>query len=223
MKTKQPDITRTKILTAAFQEIHRCGFQAASINNILADTGLTKGALYHHFPNKHALGLAVIDEVIREQLENDICLPLENSNNAIDTLLQVLQQLIIKFDEEQTKLGCPFNNLMQEMSPLDETFRIHLTSILMRLQRVIATSLSSAKQCGQLKHDVNPDAIAMFVVATYTGCVGTAKSLQSVKTFQTSIQQLMEYVRSLKCSVQTEHLYGQIFNYPSRVPVPLHL
>ena len=67
MQTKQPDQTRDKILHSAFCEIHRQGFQAASIANILQDTGLTKGALYHHFPTKQALGLAVIDEVIRRR------------------------------------------------------------------------------------------------------------------------------------------------------------
>ena len=35
--------TRDKILSAAYGEIHRSGFQAASIANILADTKLTKG------------------------------------------------------------------------------------------------------------------------------------------------------------------------------------
>jgi len=58
----EPD-TRSKILFAAYKEIHLHGFQAASLNNILAHTGVTKGALYHHFPNKTELGYAVIDEV----------------------------------------------------------------------------------------------------------------------------------------------------------------
>lgn len=47
----------------------RHGFQAASLNNILAKTGLTKGALYHHFPDKDRLGYAVIEEVIRDSLD----------------------------------------------------------------------------------------------------------------------------------------------------------
>ena len=68
MTAKQPDITRDRILDAAFQEIHKYGFQAASLSNILDRTGLTKGALYHHFPDKDRLGHAVIEEVIREAL-----------------------------------------------------------------------------------------------------------------------------------------------------------
>ena len=51
----EPD-TRGKILNAAYREIHTNGFQSASLNNILARTGLAKGALYHHFPNKTELG-----------------------------------------------------------------------------------------------------------------------------------------------------------------------
>ena len=65
MDSGQLDQARDKILNAAYGEIHRSGFQAASIANILADTKLTKGALYHYFPAKRVLGLAVIDEVIQ--------------------------------------------------------------------------------------------------------------------------------------------------------------
>ena len=52
---KQPDITRDKIVDAAYQEIYRQGFQAASLSNILAKTGLTKGALT--FRTRTTLGL----------------------------------------------------------------------------------------------------------------------------------------------------------------------
>jgi AcrR family transcriptional regulator len=52
--------TRDKLLKAAFEEIYRRGFQAASLDTILAKAGVTKGALYHHFPDKGALGYAVV-------------------------------------------------------------------------------------------------------------------------------------------------------------------
>ena len=58
--------TRQEILESAFQEIHRNGFQAASLTSILERTGVTKGALYHHFPNKQALGYAVLEEVVKD-------------------------------------------------------------------------------------------------------------------------------------------------------------
>ena len=49
---------------AAKLEMYRSGFRSASLDAILSDTGVTKGALYHHFPNKTALGYAVVDEIV---------------------------------------------------------------------------------------------------------------------------------------------------------------
>ena len=37
---------------------------------------VTKGALYHHFPNKQALGYAVVDEYIRWLIYDDFLRPL---------------------------------------------------------------------------------------------------------------------------------------------------
>ena len=64
-RAREPDITRDKLLKAAFEEIYRRGFQAASLDTILAKAGVSKGALYHHFPDKASLGYAVVDEVVK--------------------------------------------------------------------------------------------------------------------------------------------------------------
>ena len=64
-RSRDPDVTRNKLLQAAFEEIYRRGFQAASLDTILIKAGVTKGALYHHFPDKAALGYAVVDEVVK--------------------------------------------------------------------------------------------------------------------------------------------------------------
>ena len=59
--TEQELDTRQVILEAAYEEIHVRGFQAASLSKILSSTNVTKGALYHYFPTKLALGYAVVD------------------------------------------------------------------------------------------------------------------------------------------------------------------
>src|SRR5688572_25732929 len=64
-RSREPAVTRDKLLKAAFEEIYRRGFQAASLDAILAKAGVTKGALYHHFPDKASLGYAVVDEVVK--------------------------------------------------------------------------------------------------------------------------------------------------------------
>ena len=121
--------TRAKILFAAYKEIHINGFQAASLNTILAHTGVSKGALYHHFPNKTELGYAVIDEVIADRIERSFIEPLKNAEDPIQSLIDLIQQAGSSFTLKDIQLGCPLGNLAQEMAPIDEGFRTRLNRI----------------------------------------------------------------------------------------------
>ena len=198
MTAKQPDITRDRILDAAFQEIHKHGFQAASLNNILAKTGLTKGALYHHFPDKNRLGHAVIEEVIRESLETMVFAPLRATNDPIATLRTVIQHKAERTTSETVVLGCPLNNLMQEMSPLDADFKRRLMEILKTWQDAVTDALKRGQKAGQVRKDVDCRAAALFIVSAFEGCIGVAKNLQSVKEFRLCMTQLVDYVEGLQ-------------------------
>jgi AcrR family transcriptional regulator len=90
---RNPDLTRQRILDAAFMEIYRNGFQGMRLDDVLAVTGLTKGALYHHFPNKRALGYAVVDEVILPMIEAMWLQPLKNAADPLQGLITVVEQL----------------------------------------------------------------------------------------------------------------------------------
>lgn len=194
---KQPDITRETILDAAFQEIYRHGFQAASLNNILARTGLTKGALYHHFPTKDALGFAVIDEVVREGLDAMVFAPLRESATPYATLLEIVRRKAERADSESVMLGCPLNNLMQEMSPLDNAFKKRLNAVLKSWQDAVSEALHRGQKQGEVRRDVDCRAAALFIVSAWEGCVGVAKNQQSVKDFRMCMKQLEDYVLGL--------------------------
>jgi TetR/AcrR family transcriptional regulator, transcriptional repressor for nem operon len=197
MPTKRTDLTREKLLSAAFCEIHRHGFQAASIANILQDTGLTKGALYHHFPNKRDLGLAVIDEIIRDKLDGMIFRRIYESPEPVLALLQVISDIGNRRDPAFVELGCPLNNLMQEMSPLDHEFKQRLNGVLGTFGRVVEDALLGGQKAGVLRADIDCRAAALFIVSAWEGCVGVAKSLQSMESFSICMNQLHAYVRGL--------------------------
>lgn len=195
--TRDPDGTREAILDAAFQEMHRYGFQAASISNILAKTGLTKGALYHHFPTKGDLGIAVIEEVVREGLDAMVFEPLRESGDPFATLVEIVRRKGQKAEDESVRLGCPLNNLMQEMSPIDSNFRRHLNEVLAVWQDSVADALDRAKDQGKIRKDVDCRATALFIVSSWEGCVGVAKNLQSVEDFRSCMMHLENYISSL--------------------------
>jgi len=50
---------------AAVQIFSRTGYEAASVSDICASAGVSKGAFYHHFPSKQQLFLAIIDDWLK--------------------------------------------------------------------------------------------------------------------------------------------------------------
>ena len=189
--------TRGRLLEAAYAEFHEQGFKSARLSRILVRAGVTKGALYHHFPDKRALGVAVIDEAIGARIEAMWLTPLTLSKDAITGLLEVVGSRIASLDEEAVRLGCPLNNLISEMSAVDATFQKHLQHILMRWQNQLVARLVTTRATGALRDDVDCEAAALFILSSWEGCWGIAKNMRSVKAFRACGQELLRYIGSL--------------------------
>jgi AcrR family transcriptional regulator len=197
-RTREPDVTRGKLLTAAFEEIHRHGFQAASLDRILAGAGVTKGALYHHFPDKAALGYAVVEEVVKGPVLEVYLRALEDSADPLTALQDVLRRRADDFAAGGVELGCPLNNLAQEMSPLDETFRLRVAEALDAWTAGYARALERAKALGVVRRDVNPAQVAAFIVAAVEGSFGLAKNARSVATLRSNLDTLVSFLDTLR-------------------------
>lgn len=63
---KHPDIRRAELLDRAAALFLRHGFDNVSLNDIIADAGISKGAFYHWFPSKDALIAALAERSARE-------------------------------------------------------------------------------------------------------------------------------------------------------------
>lgn len=59
--------TRERILMAAEALTLKQGFAGTSLDDVLAATGLTKGAFFHHFPGKADLGRAIIERFVAQE------------------------------------------------------------------------------------------------------------------------------------------------------------
>ena len=60
---------RDDLLRAAIAEFSERGYENASINRILAASGMSKGQLYHHFAGKEGLFLAVVEWMIDRKID----------------------------------------------------------------------------------------------------------------------------------------------------------
>jgi TetR/AcrR family transcriptional repressor of nem operon len=196
---RNPDQTRRRILEAAFIEMYRNGFQGMRLDEVTAASELTKGALYHHFPNKQALGYAVVEEIIRPMMEAIWLEPLQQASDPLQGLVNVIEHMPeAKPSEMMIQYGCPLNNLAQEMSPLDEGFRQRLDQVFNIWHQVISDALQTARSKGIIREDIDCEDTATFVMAAMEGCIGIAKNAQSVDRLMACNRGLMQYLLSLK-------------------------
>ena len=173
-RTRDPVGTREAILNAAFDEIHRNGFRSAGLDAILAEAGVTKGALYHHFGSKKALGAAVIEEVIRPFIIGRMA-PLATSDDPLATFIRITHDTAAEMTEEEMACGCPLNNLAQELAGIDEAFRSQIAGLMAEWREILASGLRRGQKAGTVRADLDPEAAALFLVATWEGMASIAK------------------------------------------------
>ncbi len=189
---------REQILEAAYREIHIHGFQAASLSRILARTGVTKGALYHHFPNKKALGYAVIDEMLARRIEQAFIEPMVAAEDPVEALIAVIEEAGNSFTLYDVELGCPLSSLSQEMSGIDEGFRQRLMDIYERWREALEQAFRRARETGRLSPEVDCETLSVMVVATLDGCLQAGKITQNMNRLLQCGAGLIQYLRLLK-------------------------
>ncbi len=190
--------TRTLILQANYHAMRRHGFQGVRPDKVIAALGVTKGALYHYFPSKKDLGYAVVEEIISPAylgIWGDIQTKNDHPIDQVQTLLNVL---LHPAKTDDIALGCPLNNLIQEMSPLDEGFRNRLAAILKAMHRSLAAGLKRGVANQQVKPSVNPDAAAWMILSAVEGAFGLSKTFQDGQLMADTFIQLQDYLHTLR-------------------------
>jgi AcrR family transcriptional regulator len=186
------------LLQAACREVYISGFQSASLDAILASTGVTKGALYYHFESKDALGYAIVEEIIGPDVRGIWVRPLQMGKDPIDALIGIVQGLSVR--PEDVRGGCPLNNLNQEMSPLDAGFRKRLAIVLQEWREGVTAALREGQTRGRVRRDLKPAETAGFLIAMVEGYGSLAKNAQDAKVMKAGIRNIVDWLRSLRPS-----------------------
>jgi AcrR family transcriptional regulator len=149
--------TRNAILDAAAEVFDQRGFSGASLSDILAKAGVTKGALYFHFTSKEELARAVIEE----QYGGDL-----PELNREDRGLQTLIDLTHAFGRnllENVRVRAS-NRLVAEAHFSDPA-----PDVYQRWIDILRELLEVAQAHGDLRKEWDPDDIAQWLAGGYMG------------------------------------------------------
>lgn len=197
-RVRNPDATRQKLLNAAFGEIRRAGFGGASISNILEQSGCTKGALYHHFSGKAKLVNAVIEECLPGYVDDVWLSDLEGADDILPVLMGQVDRLGGENAPGMLAGGCPLARLASGAGELDENLRKRIDGVYRYWRRGLASHIGKAQFNKTVRTDIEPSAVAEFIIASLHGFLTRPPALRNLETQDSFAREFARYLNNLR-------------------------
>jgi AcrR family transcriptional regulator len=173
--------TRRTILTAAAKVFEERGYQAATISEILTTAGVTKGALYFHFPTKEDLA----EGVIREQ---DHQLPLPDRACKVQQLVDTVVLHAYRLQTDPLVRAGVRLSLDQQAQGLDRS------GPFLRWSEVGIDLLEKAQAQGELMPHVVPAQTADVLVGAFAGVQAMSQALSNYQDLPRRVSALLRHV-----------------------------
>ena len=199
-KTRDPEKTRAHILNASFLDIYRHGYNGVGVRDLAAKAGVTIGAFFHYFPTKNHVAYAIIEEIIRVGIMDRWIKPLAAYKNPLQGILKSFKNTFESWNEELTCLGCPLNNLTQELSSSDSSIKERTAAVLTDWISHTKVHLDRAKEGGYLKKNVNTRELAEFIVTFQEGTFAMGKALNDRRIFESMYKNFKMHIDSVSAS-----------------------
>lgn len=197
-RTNDPAGLRRRVISVAAEAFQSTGYRGTSMQDILREASVSGGALYHHFPTKKDLGLAVITEHVGEEVTAVWKDPVRTAPSAAEGILAAFDGVIAHLEAAGAVRGCPLNNLALELSLADPAFRDAIKAEYADWRRVIADRIrADTDQGGGGYAQGDPEAFADVVVSMYSGAIAMAKAEQSPGALRSCRAQLHRLMRAI--------------------------
>ena len=187
--------TRERLVATAMKLFWEKGYDSTSVADVLKQARVNSGSLYHFFPGKQDLLLAVLDAYhggIGPML-------LEPAWKGVDDPIERIFALLARYRAgivaTRCTYGCPIGSLALEIHEPDPPVRAALARNFEAWVAAVQSCLDAAR--GRLPRTVERRALAEFVLTTMEGAVMQARTHCDVRYFDRSIDQLRHYLTLL--------------------------
>ena len=157
MERKKTDLRKAEIIEVVKNLLRDEGVQAVTIKNIAGRMKITEGALYRHFPSKHAILMGLVEDYEKTLLDI-IEQHIERYKNPLEQLKEVMKTHMV-FSEE--KKGTLFAVTAESINFNDQALRHRILEAIEKYRMMIKRIINRAKKEGLIKEDTNADAVSL--------------------------------------------------------------
>ena len=199
--TPKGQATRASILQTAAAVFAERGYTDTTLAELIARSGLTKGAFYFHFASKEQLALAVLEEKQRQWLEF-VRLRALDKTRAIDQL-RALGPALIKL-HRQDPGAYSAQRLSRDLARIPElagTIRAQMRGWI----GLVADIISRAQQDGDLPAQLDATGLAAVLVAATDGLKDLSDILDPPNRSRRGFEQRMQHLTDILEALISQH------------------
>jgi len=189
-KTGKAEKTKQFIVEKTAPIFNMKGYAGTSLNDMINATGLTKGSIYGNFVNKDDVALAAFDfnlkkvnSVIREEM---------STRTTFREKLLVYTKVYENFLEFPfPEGGCPVLNTAIEADDTHPLLKQKASDAIVHWKDSLTKLIQKGIESKEFKQDVNPEQIALTIIATIEGAIMITK-LTGKLNYRRAIMQSVE-------------------------------
>jgi len=185
------EFERDDVVQKALEVFWRQGYQATSVQDLVAATGLNRGSLYDTFGDKHGLFLEVV-EYYRGHVTARRLARLEEPGPAREKIATFFREVIEFSVGEGRLLGCLMTNSAIELAPHDRDTRLAVAANMGAMEAAFRRVLTRARRNGELAAEKSPTDLARFLTATANGLRVMAKVSPDRATLRSVVRIALE-------------------------------
>jgi len=194
--TKPNPVMRETILDQARQLMLAHGYSGTSIDRVCAAAGVTKGAFFHYFKTKKALGLAVLarhGELSMRAYQGAAFL---QKSDALDRLLGYVD-FTAALVRHPVRDACLFGMFSQELADSLPDFRNGCAAAFAQWAGGLRDMLDGVKRKRAPKTRIDTEALAEHFIAVFEGALILAKAKGDVGPVRVHLDQYKDYLKSV--------------------------
>lgn len=179
------------------------GYFNTSVDDILKELELSKGAFYYHFESKEDFFIQIIQNLMARKVYSSLIEPLEGHENPLTLITNCFDNAMETAVHNEMDFGCILSNFLTEFNGKNAEIMQHLNEIVTVWEVNLVTALQKGKYNGFLDRHVDCEAVAIFLMSSYFGVrtlmVGSSPSSKKYRF----MSQLRQYFKSLEAKPVT--------------------
>lgn len=188
---------RTRLLEAARDVIRRKGFAATSVDDLCQSAGVTKGAFFHHFMTKDALGVAAANFWAETTSALFASAPYHEPDDPLDRVLAYLDFRKGIIGGETFEYTCLVGTMTQEVHDSAPAIRDACAASIFDHAATLEADIEAARKQRNIAADWTAESLARHTQAVLQGGFILAKASGDPDLARESVDHLIRYVRGL--------------------------